>query len=214
MIDTKPDDKIDGIITNIFNNVPGMISETEAKMLFILASKCSKGAIVEIGANSGRSTVCLAKGSKYGYGVPVISVDPHNGGGATPDPTWHDMGDPGTPDEQYYINQGVSFPPFLETLKKCGVDDIVKPLVNYSGAAYTESNWNKPIELLFVDGDHRYNYVKIDVETWGSHLISGGHILMHDSAYPGVVDVIEKILKPDLRFEKFTEKPIYCGHLI
>ena len=193
-----------------------MIDKTEAKMLFTLASKCVDGVIVEIGANSGRSTACLAAGSKYGHCMTVISVDPHNGGGATPDPTWHDMDDPGTPDDKYYINQGASFNQFMDNLKKCGVDDIVQPIVNYSEAAYKSEyiikTSRRPIALLFVDGDHRYNYVKIDVEKWGSHLIPGGHLLMHDSAYPGVVRVIEE-LKQDTRFDKFTETPIFCGHM-
>lgn len=149
------------VINEIFRSVPGMISEIEAEFLYDLASKCTKGVIVEIGSSAGRSTICLAKGSKSEGNMPVYSVDPHNGGGATPDPMWYDAGHDGIPDNKYYIKQGVDFPLFKRRLKEHHVDDIVNPLIDYSELAY-KKGWSKPIGLLFIDGDHRYNYVKME----------------------------------------------------
>jgi len=186
------------IIRKIFESVPGMISEDEGLFLYNLASKCMKGVIVEIGSSAGRSTICLAKGSKHGGKMPVYSVDPHNGGGATPDPTWWDGEHSGTPDPKYYKNQGVSFKPFKERLKEHHVDDIVIPLVDYSELAYRKG-WDK----------HRYNYVKMDVEMWGKHLISGGVILMHDSTYTGVRKVINEMIMNSSRFTDIKEIPIF-----
>lgn len=195
-------------IKEIFKYVPGMISEEEGLFLYNLSSKCSHGVIVEIGSSTGRSTVCLAKGSKSGMNIPVYAVDPHNGGGTTPDPTWWDTSHSGTPDKKYYINQYVSFEPFRRTLRDCHVDDIVAPLVDYSELIY-KKGWGKPIELLFIDADPRYNYVKMDVEMWGKHIISGGTIVMHDSSCLGVRKVIDELIIPNPRFIDIKESPIF-----
>ena len=194
-------------IAPIFENIPGMISPQEGEFLYGLASKCSRGVIVEAGSSAGRSTACLARGSKAGGKRLVYAVDPHNGGGATPDPTGWDSGADGTPDLKYYINQGESFSQFQENMRKAQVDDIVKPLVNYSELAY--KGWNQPIELLFIDADHRFNYVKMDFETWGSWVISGGVILLHDSTYIGVRRVINELILPNPRYVDVEELPIF-----
>ena len=196
------------IIKQIFGSVPGMISEEEGLFLYNLASKCTKGAIVEIGSSSGRSTICLAKGSKSGGNMTVYAVDPHNGGGTTPDPMWWDGNHDGIPDPKYYINQGDSLPQFKENLFVHRVDDIVAPMVDYSELIY-KKGWIRPIELLFIDGEHRYNYVKMDVEMWGKHLISGGIILIHDSSCSGVRRVIDELVIHNPRFTDINEQPIF-----
>lgn len=201
------------IIRKIFETVPGMISEEEGLFLYGLAARCTKGAIVEIGSSSGRSAICLAKGSKSGGNMTVYAVDPHNGGGTTPDPTWWDTNHDGTPDPKYYINQGKSFLSFRERLLEHRVDDIVAPMMDYSELVY-KKGWVRPIELLFIDGDHRYNYVKMDVKMWGKHLVSGGHILMHDSSCPGVRRVIDELIISDSRFIDIEESPIFNATVI
>lgn len=201
------------IIKKIFEYVPGMISEEEGLFLYNLAAKCTKGAIVEIGSSSGRSTICLAKGSKSGGNMTVYAVDPHNGGGTTPDPTWRDSDHDGTPDPKYYINQGDSFPQFKQALLKHRVDDIVAPMVDYSELVY-KKGWIRPIQLLFVDGEHRYNYVKMDVKMWGKHLVSGGIICMHDSTTPGVRRVINELIISNPRFTSVKESPIFYATVI
>jgi predicted O-methyltransferase YrrM len=60
-------------------NVPGFLSESEARFLG-MAAACTprSGAIVEIGSFKGKSTVMLAKVSQhYGLG-PIVAIDPHN----------------------------------------------------------------------------------------------------------------------------------------
>jgi hypothetical protein len=41
--------------------------------------------------------------------------------------------------------------------------------------------WNKEIDLLFIDGSHKYEDVKRDFELWSRFLSSSGKILLHDS---------------------------------
>jgi len=50
---------------------------------------------------------------------------------------------------------------------------------NYSHEVVKE--WNKKIDLLFIDGGHLYEDVKRDFEQWSRFLTPDGRILLHDS---------------------------------
>jgi predicted O-methyltransferase YrrM len=39
----------------------------------------------------------------------------------------------------------------------------------------------EPIDLLFIDGDHREEGVRADFERWSPRLTEGGHLLFHDA---------------------------------
>lgn len=46
--------------------------------------------------------------------------------------------------------------------------------------------WNQPIDFLFIDGDHRYEAVRQDIDSWLPHVRDGGIIAGHDYDQPGV----------------------------
>ena len=41
--------------------------------------------------------------------------------------------------------------------------------------------WNKPVDFLFLDGDHRYEAVRQDFQDWVGHVRPDGVLLFHDS---------------------------------
>jgi predicted O-methyltransferase YrrM len=47
-------------------------------------------------------------------------------------------------------------------------------------SAVVHAQYGKPIHLLFIDGDHRYEAVKADLERWGAKVAPGGLVVMHD----------------------------------
>jgi len=47
-------------------------------------------------------------------------------------------------------------------------------------SAKVHAQYGKQIHLLFIDGDHRYEAVKADLECWGAKVAPGGLIIMHD----------------------------------
>ncbi len=200
------------IIKNIFKSIGPLISERDGLFLYDLASKCKKGVIVEIGSAGGASTTCLAKGSQSGHNVKVYSVDPHIEHVCTMDPEYalpeSEGVSEGIPDIKYYINQGLTFPQFKNNLQKMNVESIVTPIVDYSELAYINGigkEWDIPIELLFIDGDHRYNYVRKDLELWGKWVISDGIILMHDRPFPGVQKVIASMVTNNPRYSEIRD---------
>lgn len=164
--------------------VPGYLGEEEARFLGLLAACVpAEGPIVEIGSFQGRSTVMLASvASHYGLG-PVIAIDPHN----SPILFDHETNP-----------EASSYQDFLTSIRAAGVADQVEPRRAYSADVAT--SWDKPIRLLWVDGDHSYQGAKKDCDGFLPHLAPGGIVAFHDAlnAFPGPIRVfVEDILGSD-----------------
>ena len=51
-------------------------------------------------------------------------------------------------------------------------------------------NWNKEVDILIIDGNHKYNYCKSDYFNYYKFVKSGGYILLHDVArYLGLMQL-------------------------
>ncbi|KKQ27206.1 MAG: Group 1 glycosyl transferase [Candidatus Magasanikbacteria bacterium GW2011_GWC2_37_14] len=58
-------------------------------------------------------------------------------------------------------------------------------------------SWNKKIDFIFIDGDHRYEAVKKDYEDWLPLLSTNGIMAFHDSAnngYEGPTKLVEELM--------------------
>ena len=56
---------------------------------------------------------------------------------------------------------------------------------------------NEPIDLLFIDGDHSYEGVTVDLKAYLPKVKSGGMLLLHDWGWAeGVQRAIHEIVKP------------------
>lgn len=167
-------------------SVEGMINETEARTLMALAGEIPPGTcIVEIGSYRGRSTSALAMGAN---GAPVYAIEPH---------------------ESFEGIYGGSFGPadrraFFKNLLRVGVVERVR-LVNLS-AEVVQYGWNRPIGLLWIDGDHSFDGVKRDFEAFASWLQPGGIVAFHDAVDPesGPAKLIDE-LRTDGSYEITTE---------
>jgi tetratricopeptide (TPR) repeat protein/predicted O-methyltransferase YrrM len=173
-MDSRKEDIKDEIkrVEELTKDVYGAISLHEARFLYYLAKEGpGEGVIVEIGSFCGYSTIWLACGSKWAEREKVYAIDPQN------DPL---LGD----------NEVI----FKENIKKTGVKDWVIPLIMTSEEA--AKNWNgDPIRLLFIDGNHEYEYVRKDFVLWNPYLIDGGVIVFHDYfsvRWPGVLKCVNE----------------------
>ncbi len=141
--------------------VPGMLTPTEGGFLYQLAQLESRnGVIVEIGSWKGKSTILLASGSMKVGGEKVYAIDPHK-----------------PLAEEGYVEDTEA--EFRKNIEAAGVQDHVVPMVMTSEEA--AKGWSKPIRLLWIDGDHRYEQVKRDFLLWSPHVVEGGIIAMHDT---------------------------------
>ena len=141
--------------------LPGMLTPDEVEYLYCLGQlNPTRGVIVEIGSWKGKSTICLALGSLTAGGEKIYAVDPHK-----------------PLAEEGYIEDTEA--EFRKNISEARVDGQVVPMVMSSEEA--AKDWNKPIRLLWIDGDHRYQEVKRDFLLWEPHVVDGGIIAMHDT---------------------------------
>jgi hypothetical protein len=158
--------------------IGGWLMEGQEKWLFKRARSLKDGTnIVEIGSYKGRSTCCLGFGCK-GTKKHVFAIDRFDGG----------------PDLPRYD----SFAEFCANVKRCGLSECVEPVIGTSSEI--ARTWNKPIQLLFIDGSHLYEDVLLDFEGFFPHVVRGGMVAFHDvrEDHPGVLKAWHGIIKQQL----------------
>ncbi len=144
--------------------IHGWLTDKEGELLYNLAKKCTgKGVIVEIGSWKGKSTVWLGKGSKSGKGTTVYAIDPH-------------MGETG---QRTIQGKTRTLEEFKRNIKDFEVDDMIISIVKTSEKA--AKDFGKPVELIFVDGSHEYDHVRLDFDLWFPKVIDGGTMAFHDT---------------------------------
>lgn len=174
----------------------GWLSDSEAWLLFNLAKNCPPGrVIVEIGSYKGKSTTCLALGSRCGANVPVYAIDPHTGS------------------PEHIVKQGKveTFRTFEANISKAGISDLVRPIVKFSHDALADVK--EPIGLLFVDGAHEYEAVTTDYQLWFPKLAAEGVIAFHDAIWwDGVAKAVSESVVPSdsLRKMRFIDSIAYA----
>lgn len=159
-------------VRRLMASMEGWLSDLEAVFLYNQAREASGGVILEIGSYKGKSTICLAKGSRGGRRVPVYAIDPHKD----------------TTTQQIWLGGRSSFDDFTSNMARAGVSDLVMPLVQKSEEAGRK--WNTPIALLWIDGDHSYTGAKTDFELFSPWVIEGGVIAFHDATQGEVARIV------------------------
>ncbi len=173
-----------------FLNTPGQCDEGKLLALCDVFRLLPAGDILEVGSLYGRSALALgflANRHKIGN---LICVDPWNVAVMTDQGTqaavlnkdldWIDfdqifrifLSTAATLENIGYIRHtSAAARPFFEAARHTGyLDSPELGRISLSGH----------LSLLHIDGNHRYDHVKMDVETWSSYLIPGGWLLLDD----------------------------------
>ena len=147
--------------------VEGWMTPGQAATLYDAAASCPPhGRIVEIGSFRGRSTIVLASAATGG--VEVIAIDPHAGN------------DRGPQEIQGYADEARGdHELFTANLAAAGVADRVRHVREFSTDAHDQVD--DPIDVLYVDGAHRYGPALHDITSWGDRVAPSGTMLIHDS---------------------------------
>ena len=69
---------------------------------------------------------------------------------------------------------------FRANLARAGVADRVRHVRAFSGAALRRGS-TAPVDVLFVDGAHRFGPARADLVRWGARVARGGRMLVHDA---------------------------------
>lgn len=142
--------------------ISGHLHPGQENILFDLARSIpNESEILEIGSYKGRSTAALGLAC-FGTGRRVTTIDTFRGKN-------EDTNEQG--DEFFYGE-------FLANMGRCDLIGYVTAMIGKS-SDYWEK-WDRPIALLFVDGGHKYEDVKGDVEHFFPWLVEDGWLVMHD----------------------------------
>ena len=149
------------------DDVEGWMTAGQGTTLIESARRCpSDGTIVEIGSFRGRSTIVLALAAPPE--ATVIAIDPHAGN------------DRGPQEIAGFVDEAADdHAVFNANLEAAGVTDRVRHLRMFSDAALAEVDGS--VEVLYIDGAHRYGPARADIRAWGARVTDGGTMLIHDS---------------------------------
>jgi hypothetical protein len=147
--------------------VEGWLTEAQATRLWECAAALAPSArVVEIGSYRGRSAIVLAMAAPTA--AEVIAIDPHAGNDRGPRQI------EGSADEGQRDNAA-----FHANLARAGVGDRVRHLRLPSQDALAELPGE--VDLLYVDGAHRFRPARGDLVRWGARVRPGGRMLVHDA---------------------------------
>lgn len=148
-------------------DVEGWLTDDQIERLHVAATAVpSGGRIVEIGSFRGRSTIVLA--SSASPDVQIVAIDPHAGNDRGPQEI------EGFVDEAAEDNAR-----FEQNLLGAGVRERITHLRMFSDDAHADVDGD--IDVLFVDGAHRFGPARADIRDWGARVVPGGRMLIHDS---------------------------------
>lgn len=174
-------------VWQVVAGVEGWMSHDQGLALFDAARACPGGGrIVEIGSFRGRSTIVLA--SAAAPDVEIVAIDPHAGNDRGPREL-----------DGYAAEASADLTAFRANLERAGVAGRVTHLRMRSDEAL--DHVDKPIDVLYVDGAHRYGPASADVRDWAREVADGGMLLIHDAfSSIGVTGAIARNLLLGRRF--------------
>ncbi len=148
-------------------DVEGWMTDGQARLLWDSAQRVAPGGrVVEIGSFRGRSMVVLARSAEPT--VELVAIDPHAGN------------DRGPQEIEGFVDEAAEdHDVFNANLEKAGVRDRVRHVRAFSDAAHGDVD--DPIDLLYIDGAHRFAPARADIREWGARVGEGGTMLIHDS---------------------------------
>ena len=148
-------------------DVEGWLTDEQARRLYERARGLQDDAqVVEIGSFRGRSMIVLASAAPAG--TEIVSIDPHGGGDRGPQEI--------APDQLLGDSDHAAFNANLE---QAGVAERVRHVRKTSADAHADVHGD--IDLLYIDGVHRFGPARRDVVDWGERVPDGGTMLIHDS---------------------------------
>lgn len=148
-------------------DVEGWMSPGQGATLFDSATNCPvDGRIVEVGSFRGRSTIVLATAADPS--VEIVAIDPHAGNDRGPQEI-----------EGFADEAADDHTVFNANLEAAGVADRVRHVRQFSEAALDVIEGQ--VDVLYVDGAHRYGPALADIRAWGDRVNDGGTMLIHDS---------------------------------
>ncbi|HNC51505.1 MAG TPA: class I SAM-dependent methyltransferase [Accumulibacter sp.] len=175
-----------------FLGTPGQCDESKLQALCNIARILPRGDLLEVGSLYGRSAFALGYlASRHRLGS-VICIDPWNTSELT------DQGPQAAVLNSELVNPEIDveqiFRIFLSTVALLDNVGYLRRTSTAASAIYRDARSRRELHspglgnipladhlaLLHIDGNHRYDHVRNDVDTWSPYLVTGGWLLLDD----------------------------------
>lgn len=161
------------IMETMTRKIPGNYGRAEGRFLYRLARR--KGNLVEIGCWQGRTTAIIQMAAEK-WGASLTSIDVF--GSEHMPPPYNKFEH--TPEAWRANLRGIGLqPPELLAMTS---DDAAEV-------------YDKPIHLLFIDGDHSEAQVRRDLEKWTPKMVRDSYLILHDLWFPSIRGVARALAK-------------------
>lgn len=156
----------------------GWLFPGEHELLWSLGVDSPQGQILEVGTWMGKSACILAGSCKHrGDGSKVFCVDPFDQRGTDWQREFH---------KRLTGATASTFDQFIANACRLGFYDEVIPIAKPSEDVL--GLIAQPLRLVFLDGWHDYDHVKLEFSLVSPQIVKGGFLALHDSTddFPGV----------------------------
>lgn len=160
--------------------IKGVMYDSECFKLHALAEN-SEYPVLNIGSYCGKSTAFLASGTKQ----KVYAIDLWDLRAVDYEPTEND--------KMRGYHQRASHEAFIANMRKYGLTNVI-PVKGDSREI--GKVWNMPLGALFIDGDHRFDWVKSDYDLFGKFIVPGGYLALHDIVIGHVQRLVDEVIVP------------------
>ncbi len=176
-------------------SIDGWLAVDEAIELYELARGLpdERPLAVEIGSWQGKSSVCIGRGLLGKREPRLVCIDPFDAAG--------DDASAG----EYHARQDRLGGPLRSAFEQNLRDAAVRDLVDVRAGLSQDfaAGFTKPIDLLFLDGNHAYDAVRRDFLDWAGKVAPGGVLVLHDvvhTVHDGPRRVVDELVLPDPRW--------------
>src|SRR5690606_14767698 len=161
------DDSSVTTLDRALDGVEGWFSPDQVARVAARAAEVTPpGRIVEIGSFRGRSMIAIARSAAEG--VEIYAIDPHAGNDRGPQEI-----------EGFADEADQDSAVFQRNLERAGVRGRVVYVREFSHDAHGAVPGD--VDLLHIDGAHRFRPAREDIRTWGARVAPGGVMLVHDA---------------------------------
>jgi predicted O-methyltransferase YrrM len=163
----------------LLTDVTGFLSDRQARRLWDRTRALAPGStVVEIGSWFGKSTIVLGAAARPG--VSVVAIDPHRMG------PYASSSD----EEGERVHEA-----FHANLRRAGLAERVRHVRQPSQSPAALEAVDGSLDVLYIDGDHRYAHARDDLTSWAPRVRHGGALFVHDCySSPYVTAAVLRVL--------------------
>jgi len=166
--------------------------QDSAWLLYSIVRSVKPEVCVEIGSARGKSACCMGTALAENNKGKLFAIDPHRR------TDWND---------DYSVDTYEIMRANIDALNLGNYVEIIRKT-----SAEAAEAWSRSIDLLFIDGDHSYEGVKRDWDSFSPHVSPFGVVVFHDTIWDVDTESWSQYRRADMGVPRFVEELRQAGY--